>query len=95
LRVERVSYLRGGQVVFGWVHGFVGRLPGHPDLYDAIRRSEARQAAHSPALRLYALGAAVIALPFALAATAVEVAARSGGTIYIEARREPAPERSG
>jgi hypothetical protein len=94
LRVERVSYLRGGQVVFGWVHGFVGKLPGHPDLYDAIRRSEARQAAHSPALRLYALGAAVIALPLALVATAVEVAARSGGTIYIEARREPAPERS-
>jgi SAM-dependent methyltransferase len=92
LRVERVSYLRGGQVVFGWVHGFVGTLPGHPDLYDAIRRSAARQAAQSPALRLYALAAAVAALPFALAATAVEVAARSGGTIYVEARREPAPE---
>jgi SAM-dependent methyltransferase len=91
LRIERVSYLRAGQVVFGWVHGFVGKLPGHPDLYDAIRRSQARQAAQSPALRLYALGAAVVALPFALAATAVEVAARSGGTIYIEARREPAP----
>ena len=94
LRVERVSYMRGGQVVFGWVHGFVGKLPGHPDLYDAIRRSEARQATHSPALRLYALTAAVAALPFALAATAVEVAARSGGTIYIEARRDPAPEKS-
>ena len=94
LRVERVSYMRGGQVVFGWVHGFVGKLPGHPDLYDAIRRSEARQATHNPVLRLYALTAAVAALPFALAATAVEVAARSGGTIYIEARREPAPEKS-
>ena len=93
LRVERVSYLRGGQVVFGWVHGFVGKLPGHPDLYDAIRRGEARQAAQSPALRLYALGAAVAALPFALVATVVEVTARSGGTIYIEARREPAPEK--
>jgi SAM-dependent methyltransferase len=91
LRVERVSYLRGGQVVFGWVHGFVGMLPAHPDLYDAIRRSEARQAAQGPALRLYALAAAVVALPFALAATAVEVAARSGGTIYVEARREPVP----
>lgn len=91
LRIERVSYLRGGQVVFGWVHGIVGRLPGHPDLYDAIRRDEARQAAQSPALRLYALAAGVAALPFALAATAVEVAARSGGTIYVEARREPAP----
>ena len=90
LRVERVSYLRGGQVVFGWVHGIVGKLPGHPDLYDAIRRSQARQAAHGPVFRLYALGAGVVALPFALAATAVEVAARSGGTIYVEARREPA-----
>jgi SAM-dependent methyltransferase len=87
LRVHRVSYLRGGQVVFGWVHGLVGKLPGHPDLYDAIRRTGARQAAHGPALRLYALAAAVIALPFAVAATAVEVAARSGGTIYVEARR--------
>jgi hypothetical protein len=94
LRVERVSYLRGGQVVFGWAHGLVGKLPGHPDVYEAIRRTEARQAAQSPAFRLYALGAAVVALPFALVATAVEVAARSGGTIYIEARREPATEES-
>lgn len=94
LRVERVSYLRGGQVVFGWVHGLAGKLPGHPDVYEAIRRTEARQAAQSPAFRLYALAAAVVALPFALAATAVEVAARSGGTIYIEARREPATKES-
>jgi SAM-dependent methyltransferase len=92
LRVERVSYLRGGQVVFGWVHGLVGKLPWHPDLYDAIRRSEARQAAQSPALRLYALAAAVAVLPLALAATAVEVAARAGGTIYVQARREPAAD---
>lgn len=66
LRVERVSYLRGGQVVFGWVHGLVGQLPGQPDLYDAIRRIEARQAAQHPAFRLYTLAAAVVALPFAL-----------------------------
>ena len=85
--MERVSYLRGGQVVFGWVHGFVGKLPGHPDLYDAIRRSEARQGGQSPAVRLYALAAAVAVLPAALVATAVEVARRSGGTVYIEARR--------
>jgi SAM-dependent methyltransferase len=91
LRVERVSYLRGGQVVFGWVHGIVGRLPGHPDLYDAIRRSEARHDAQSPVFRLYALAAGVAALPFALAATVVEVAARSGGTIYVEARRDLTP----
>jgi len=95
LRVERVSYLRGGQVVFGWIHGLVGLLPGHPDLYDVIRRSEARQATQSPALRLYALAAAVVALPVAVAATVVEVAARSGGTIYIEARREPVAPQAG
>ena len=94
LRVERVSYLRGGQVVFGWLHGLVGQLPGHPDLYDAIRREQARQDDQHPALRLYALAAAVAVLPVALAATAVEVAARAGGTIYIEARREPAGERA-
>jgi len=87
LNVERVSYLRGGQVTFGWVHGLVSQLPGHPDVYDAIRRGEAQQTAQSPARRLYALAGAVSVLPISLAATAVEVAARSAGTIYIEARR--------
>jgi SAM-dependent methyltransferase len=87
-RVERVSYLRGGQVLFGWLHGIVGRLPGHPDLYDAIRRGQARQTAAGPAFRLYALTAAVAALPLALIGTVIEVTARSGGTIYVEARRQ-------
>jgi hypothetical protein len=84
-----VSYLRGGQVLFGWLHGLVGLLPGHPDLYDAIRRGNARRVAQSPAFRLYPLAAAIVALPVAAVATVVEVAARSGGTIYVEARREP------
>ena len=88
LRVERVSYLRGGQVVFGWIHGLVGQLPGRPDLYEVIRRGEARRSAQSPARRGYALAAAGAAVPLALAATAVEVAARSGGTIYVQARRD-------
>lgn len=87
LRAERVSYLRGGQVVFGWMHGLAGLLPGRPDLYAVIRRGEARQSAQRPARRLYTLAAAAAALPPALAAAAVEVAARAGGTIYIEARR--------
>lgn len=87
--VERVSYLRGGQVLFGWLHGIVGRLPGHPDLYDAIRRGEARQGAQSPAFRIYTLAAAAAALPLAAVGTAIEVVARSGGTIYVEARRQP------
>jgi SAM-dependent methyltransferase len=86
-RVERVSYTRGGQVLFGWLHGLVGRFPGHPDLYDAIRRSEARQATVGSAGRLYALAAGVVSLPVALVGSAIEVAAKSGGTIYVEARR--------
>jgi len=58
-RVKRVSYLRGGQVVFGWLYGLVGKFfPGHPDLYDAIRCSEARQVAQSPLFRLYTLARA-------------------------------------
>jgi hypothetical protein len=88
LRVEQVSYLRGGQVVFGWIHGLVGQLPGQPDLYEVIRRGDARRSAQSPARRCYALAAAGAAVPLALAATAVEVAARSGGTIYVQARRD-------
>lgn len=87
-KVERVSYLRGGQVLFGWLHGLVGLLPGHPSLYDAIRRTQAREAAQSTAFRLYTLGAAVAAIPAALVGTAIEVAARSGGTVYVQARRE-------
>ncbi len=88
LRAERVSYLRGGQVVFGWIHGLVGQLPGQPDLYEVIRRGGARRSAQSPARRGYALAAAGAAVPVALAATAVEVAARSGGTMYVQARRD-------
>ncbi len=94
LRVERVSYLRGGQVLFGWLHGIVGLLPGHPDLYDAIRRGEARQARQRPAFRRYALAAAVAALPLALIGSVIEVATRAGGTIYVEARRRDLPGRA-
>jgi SAM-dependent methyltransferase len=93
LRVERVSYLRGGQVVFGWVHGLVGQFPRQPDLYQAIRRGQARSSAQSLTRRLYALAAAGAAVPLALAAAAAEVAARSGGTLYVEARREAMPAR--
>jgi 2-polyprenyl-3-methyl-5-hydroxy-6-metoxy-1,4-benzoquinol methylase len=92
LQVENVSYYRGGQVVFGWVHGLVGMLPGHPDLYDVIRRSEAQSVEQSLPMRLYALGAAVAALPVALVASVIEVAAREGGTVCVEARRGEAAE---
>lgn len=87
LRVERVSYVRGGRLLFGWLHGIVGWLPGHPDLRMSIRRGEARQTVPGLAFRLYALVAAVVALPLALIGTGIEVATRSSGTVYVEARR--------
>jgi predicted RNA-binding Zn-ribbon protein involved in translation (DUF1610 family) len=87
LRPTRVSYLRGGQVVFGWLHGIVGAVPSHPDLYDAIRRPEARREALSPGRRILTLAIAVVALPLAAAAAGVEVLLRRGGTIYVEAHR--------
>jgi len=88
LTVERVSYLRGGQVVFGWLDGLVGALPGHPSLYDAIRRPAARFRPLSRGWRLFALAAAAVLLPAALLATAAEVALRRGGTVYVEARAD-------
>jgi SAM-dependent methyltransferase len=87
LDVERVSHWRGGQVVFGWLHGLVGLLPGDLDLYDAIRRSEAQSRRRSPANRAAALAAGVLALPPALAGAAIEVLIGRGGTVYVEARR--------
>ena len=86
LEVERLSYVRGGQVVFGWLHGFVGWLPRKPDLYDAIRRPEARRAPMQPGLRLATLAAGCLLLPAAALAGGAEALARRGGTLYIEAR---------
>jgi hypothetical protein len=88
LSVTRVSHWRGGQALFGWLHGLVGSLPGRPDLYDAIRRPEARSEPMAPAQRALALGAGAALFPVAALATAVEVAARRGGTVYVEARRD-------
>jgi SAM-dependent methyltransferase len=87
LEPTRVSYLRGGQVVFGWLHGFVGNLPSHPDLYDAIRTPGARQAPLPPTQRALALSTAALALPVAAACAVIEAGLRRGGTVYVEARR--------
>jgi hypothetical protein len=87
MKIERVSYWRGGQVLFGWLHGLVGLLPGHPDLYDAIRRPDSRG---NELARLKLVGlwiAALLLAPFAAVGMAGEVALRRGGTIYVEARR--------
>lgn len=93
LGVERVSGLRGGQIVFGWLHGMVGLLPGHPDLYDAIRRPEARTSPMGSGKRLLTLVAAALLLPAAIAAAALEVCLRRGGTVYVEARRDDGRDR--
>jgi SAM-dependent methyltransferase len=83
LRVSAVSHVRGGQVLFGWLHGLVGAFG--VDLYDAIRRPEARSRPLSPAARLAALAGATALLPVALAGAALEVLLRRGGTVMIEA----------
>lgn len=88
LTVIRESHWRGGQALFGWLHGLVGLLPGRPHLYDAIRRPEARSRPMSPRRRAGALAAGAVLLPVAAVGTAVEVALRRGGTVYVEARRD-------
>jgi SAM-dependent methyltransferase len=88
LTVTSVSHWRGGQVLFGWLHGLVGARSGSPDLYDAIRRPEARSRPMSPRTQVLTVGAAVVLFPLAALATAVEVAARRGGTVYVEAVRD-------
>ena len=87
LPVERVSYARGGQVLFGWVHGLVKLLPGGPDFYDAVRRPEARRRPMSPGRRAGTLADGAAVLPLAALCAATEVAARRGGSVYVEARR--------
>jgi hypothetical protein len=87
MTVTMVSHVRGGQGLFGWLHGIVGALPLHLDLYDAIRRPEARYAGTSRWQTLAALGLAALSLPAAAAAHLLEVALRRGGSIYVEARR--------
>lgn len=81
-----VSYLRGGQVAFGWLHGLVGLLPGHPDLYQSIRRPSAREKEESRG-RWATLLAAALLSPVALLAAGMEVAWRRGGTVCVVARR--------
>jgi SAM-dependent methyltransferase len=87
LTLERVSYWRGGQVMFGWLQGVVGTLPGHPNLYDAIRQPDARSRELSPGQRLATVAAGVALAPVAFALAVAEVSAGAGGTVYLEARR--------
>lgn len=87
LRIERVSHWRGGQILFGWLHGLVRGLPGQPDLYSAIRRTGAQNTEISGGRRAAVLLAAIALAPAAGALAAAEIAAHEGGTVYVEARR--------
>jgi hypothetical protein len=86
--VERVSYVRGGQIVIGWLDGLVGALPGDLHLYQALRRPAARSVPMSRGRRLAALVAGILLLPVAAVLSGVEIALRRGGTVYVEGRRE-------
>jgi SAM-dependent methyltransferase len=87
LRIDRVSHWRGGQVLFGWLHGLVGLGPGRPSLYDAVRRPEARWQAQDDRRRRAILAGAVAAAPIAALGAGVEIGLGRGGTVYVEARR--------
>ncbi len=87
LRIERISYWRAGQVVFGWLDGLVSMLPTRPGLYDAIRQPEARASEISGRRRALTLAAGSALVPLATVLAGAEVAARAGGSVYVEARR--------
>jgi hypothetical protein len=82
-----VSWLRGGQVAFGWLHGLVGLLPGRPHLYDAIRRPDARSTRQSGGARVATLAAGVLLAPLAALLAACEALLGRAGTVYVEAVR--------
>lgn len=86
LRVERVSHVRGGQIVIGWLDGLVGLLPGHLRLYQSLRSSGARSMRLRIWQRAAAIAAGAVLLPVAAVCAAVEIVLRRSGTIYVEAR---------
>jgi SAM-dependent methyltransferase len=87
LQVGRVSHWRGGQVAFGWLDGLVSATPGHPSLYDALRRPGARQHGQPATRRWTAVALGILCAPVALVAAAIEVTMRRGGSVHVEARR--------
>lgn len=89
LQVDRVSHWRGGQVLFGWLHGLVGLAPGRPSLYDAVRRPAARWQEQDGRRRRAILAGALLVAPLAGLGAAIEIGLRRGGTVYVEARRPP------
>lgn len=85
LEVTRVSYVKGGQIVFGWLHGMASSVSPRFDLYDALRIPEARSRPMSLVTRAMTLALGVVLFPLACVASIVEILARRGGTLYVEA----------
>jgi SAM-dependent methyltransferase len=88
LRVERISHVRGGQIVIGWLDGLVGSLPGGLNLYQALRRAPARSVELSRGQWAASLVAGIALFPLAAALSVLEIALRRSGSIYVEARRD-------
>ncbi|MGE4427410.1 MAG: class I SAM-dependent methyltransferase [Solirubrobacteraceae bacterium] len=95
LRVRTLGHLRAGQSVFCALHGLTGRVPGTGDLYDAVRRPDARQRPLGPLRRAWTVLAATLMLPVAAVAAMAESREGRGASIYVEAAlpaSSPIPE---
>ena len=85
--VERVSHVRGGQIVIGWLDGLVGMPSGASAActrhFGDRRLAAARfpQAGGRPRWR-----PVLLLLPLAMGGAALEVGLRRSGTVYVEAR---------
>ena len=94
--IERVSYVRGGQIVIGWLDGLVGALPGDLRLYQALRRPAARSAAMPPAPASRRAGSqAYCCCPWRRSCLWSRSLSAAGGTVYVEGRRERSRHRNG
>jgi len=80
------SSTRGGQIVIGWLDGLVSTMPGHLNLYQALRRKSARRIHLSGRRRTASIAVGVVLFPVALAAAVLEVCLGRSGTIYVEAQ---------
>lgn len=86
LTVIDTSRTRAGQNLIGWLDGLVAMLPGGLNLYQALRRKQARRIHLSPVQRVASILAAIILSPVALVCAAFEIVTGRSGTIYAEGR---------
>lgn len=88
LDVITVSRTRGGQNLIGWLDGLVAFLPGRLDLYQALRRKDARRVRMGPVRRAASILAGIVLAPVALACAAIEVLTGPTGSVYVEGRHD-------